>query len=155
MLGSCPLPRRADAVWYHPVVPTVTCSECPTVFDIAPSHLKRLKRPPTCCPECKAASMAGKGHWHWRGGAYIDAEGYRRIWTEDGVQMEHRVVMARKLKRRLRDDELVRHKDGNRLNNKPGNLELYHDPRPRMARARLASVKRVVPRRARRARRAA
>ena len=94
--------------------------------------------------------MTGKGHWHWRGGSYIDAEGYRRIWTPDGYQMEHRVVMAKKLGRPLRDDELVRHRDNDRLNNRKGNLVLYHDDTPAPRRRRPEAPAR--PRRARGAR---
>ena len=44
-----------------------------------------------------------------------------------GIVAEHRLVMARKLGRPLHRKELVHHKDGNRLNNEEGNLQLVDD----------------------------
>lgn len=41
-----------------------------------------------------------------------------------GYAYEHRLVMQKKLGRKLKKNELVHHKDGNRKNNKKGNLEL-------------------------------
>lgn len=40
-------------------------------------------------------------------------------------EAEHRVVMAMMLGRALRDDESVHHRNGNRLDNRPDNLELW------------------------------
>jgi hypothetical protein len=98
-----------------------------TTFHIAPSHLKRMKRPPTCSQECRAASMKGEHHWLWKGGRYIDSEGYVRVWTANGHQLEHRVVAEQMLKRPLRDDEVVHHRDEDRQNNAPENLKVVSD----------------------------
>lgn len=105
-------------------MPTVACAVCGAPLSRPPAHLARLKRSPTCSPACRAAGMAGQGHWHWRGGRYIDGQGYRRIWTPDGYQLEHRVVMERRIGRPLAPHETVHHRNGDRLDNRPQNLEL-------------------------------
>jgi hypothetical protein len=108
-------------------MPEVACPIDGTKFWIAPSHLKRLTRPPTCSPECKAKSMKGKQHWNYKEGRYIDSEGYVRVLTDTGYQFEHRLVMAKKLGRPLKPGEIVHHIDEDRQNNSPRNLELYSD----------------------------
>ena len=65
----------------------------------------------------------GAGNWKWKGGTYLE-RGYRFILTERGHVQEHRVVMEQVLGRPLTDQERVHHKDGDKLNNDPANLEL-------------------------------
>lgn len=52
------------------------------------------------------------------------ADGYWLIKTEKGWELEHRVVMSVKLGRPLTEDEIVHHKDEDKKNNDPENLEL-------------------------------
>jgi transposase len=82
----------------------------------------------------------GAQHHAWVGGKTVSASGYTNLWLRDddplfcmavnsrgqagGYALEHRIVMARKLGRPLRDDETVHHIDGNRQNNDPSNLQL-------------------------------
>ena len=50
--------------------------------------------------------------------------GYLEEKTAKGWELQHRVVMERKLNRKLRKNEVVHHKDGVRHNNDPRNLEV-------------------------------
>lgn len=52
------------------------------------------------------------------------ADGYWLIRTENGWELEHRVIMSHKLGRPLLDDEIVHHLDEDKKNNDPENLEL-------------------------------
>lgn len=83
-----------------------------------------------------AARPRGEANHNWRGGRIIDGSGYVRVKVKDTEQqladdlsrdsymMEHRLVMARLLGRRLLKSETVHHIDNDRQNNEPGNLQL-------------------------------
>jgi len=56
----------------------------------------------------------------------VNNHGYALIRTGPGKWvLEHRLVMEQILNRPLAKDERIHHKDGNKLNNAPGNLELW------------------------------
>jgi len=62
---------------------------------------------------------------------YYTKEGYKQIFKpnssearSNGYAPEHRVVASKKIGRPLRDYGVVHHKDGNKINNSPRNLQV-------------------------------
>ena len=63
-------------------------------------------------------------------GGYLTHNGYRRIYMVGYDILEHRYVMEQMLGRPLRRDENVHHRNGDRLDNRPENLELWSRHQP-------------------------
>lgn len=69
-----------------------------------------------------------------KNGRIVDTGGYIRIAkATGGYALEHRIIMEQMLGRPMLDSEQVHHKDGNRQNNHPSNLELRSGPHGRGA----------------------
>jgi hypothetical protein len=62
-----------------------------------------------------------------KGSGYTDSDGYRRV----GNRKEHRIIMEQSLGRKLRRGENVHHKNGDKTDNRPENLELWVTRQPK------------------------
>ena len=78
-------------------------------------------------PDGRFGEKAG----NWQGGRRVAPGGYVYIYTpghpratKAGYVMEHRLVMEEQLGRTLESNEVIHHKDGDKKNNVPENLEV-------------------------------
>ena len=89
------------------------------------THYRRLLNTGDARPHVPLRVVAGQGYksqgyWH----VPVPPE-LRHLTNGESPYPEHRLVMAQILGRALHSDESVHHKNGNRLDNRPENLELW------------------------------
>jgi hypothetical protein len=72
---------------------------------------------------------------------YIDKRGYRRF--NGSNRLVHRWVAEKKLGRKLRPGEVVHHKNGNKLDNRPQNLKVMMYDQHEVHHKRYRTVKTV------------
>lgn len=95
--------------------------------------------------------MLGKGNPAWKGGTYIEpGKGYRMVRRPDhpraranGYVLEHLLVAEKMLGRALKPDEEVHHKNRDRADNRPENLEVFSDHREHWLREHYQDVARA------------
>jgi hypothetical protein len=110
---------------------TGICEYCGTEFKTyrSPSNMKLTPR--FCSLQCLGKSQKGENNPAYNGGKYI-CNGYYVLFKPDhpyrdtkNMILEHRFVMECKIGRYLTSKEVVHHKDENKLNNDPENLQLF------------------------------
>lgn len=104
------------------------CKICKKIFFVYLSQKKKF-----CSRKCyhiyQKQYLSGANNSHWKGGKQQSGHGYIRIWLGRHAIpryiYEHRFVMEKFLKRKLKSNETVHHIDGNSVNNKIKNLKVF------------------------------
>lgn len=110
---------------YHDKYYTENCPVC----GLSKSHSSER------CRECSKKALLGENHPAWKGGRWVDRNGYVYLYVVDhprrqnrvgtGYVFEHILVMEERLGRYLRPEETVHHKNGVKDDNRIDNLELW------------------------------
>lgn len=87
------------------------CGRCDSKFTVARWSLQKY-----CTKACSTTPEGTK---------QLTSEGYTRVKIGDQWPLEHRYVMEQTLGRSLEAHERVHHRNGNRSDNRPENLELW------------------------------
>ena len=82
----------------------------------------------TRCVPCSRVYVGklqrGKNHWNYKEGRIKSVDGYFQVSIKGIKYYEHRLIMEELIGRKLKKNEQIHHKDGDRSNNDPENLEL-------------------------------
>ncbi len=126
---------------------------CPICGDTyVPAYRAKSQRALTCSKSCGLRLKkktdpnwcVGRKGKRWRGGKTVNRAGYIQVWKPDHPSLagtkrkyvlEHRLVMEQMLGRPLEPHENVHHKNGDRQDNRPENLELWIKAQPPGARS--------------------
>jgi len=113
------------------------CDICGKLF-YRKAHWAERTKHQFCSQPCtrlyKSQEVTGDGNGRWIGGKQERWDGYFYIYDIESKNvnkytMEHRLVMEHFLGRKLKDTEIVHHKNRNRQDNKIENLQLFETQR--------------------------
>lgn len=106
------------------------CATCGKPFPVFKARVRHCSR--TCSGAEQSGRQTGATNPAWRGGRTNTAGGYIQVKMpghprayKNGYVLEHILVMEQVLNRPLEKHERIHHRDGNRANNDPANLELW------------------------------
>lgn len=97
-----------------------TCLNCGNEFFVARLYPSDPTKGRFCSHSCSAQ------HQRWQGGRHTDEHGYVRLWqrSQGKLRREHRIVMEQVIGRPLARNEEVHHRNGDKSDNRPENLEI-------------------------------
>jgi hypothetical protein len=103
-------------------VPTAQCPACGQPFR-AIHNGTGMRR--FCSKACTLKYLSGENHPNWTGGRSIDSSGYVRVNVGHGKrEREHRLVASGLLGQTPESGQVVHHKNGDKTDNRPENLEV-------------------------------
>jgi hypothetical protein len=106
------------------------CDKKATARGLCTGHRHR-NRKGALRPDIPLKKVAGQGHLNHGYRVVPVPRALRHLSHLRRTEFEHRLVMAQLLGRALYSDESVHHKNGDRLDNRPENLELWSRYQPR------------------------
>lgn len=125
----CYFHRRAEGTLEGVARPSCSVSSCPfplSVKGYCIGHYHQVRKYGKVTSEVLKTKIMRKNK-----GFFMTQNGYRKVRASDGRWiLEHRFVLEKKLGRPLFPDESVHHRNGDKLDNRPKNLELWVRPQP-------------------------
>ena len=104
------------------------CEQCGKEMYIIRSKLDEKRYCSRACQNAGFRERSGEKSAAWRGGKTINSGGYVVIRVGRRYVYEHRIVAEQMLGRPLGAKEVVHHRDGDKRNNDPSNLEITTQP---------------------------
>lgn len=102
------------------------CDNCKQEFDTYKCYEKRNRKHRFCSKKCEGEfKRLNNTVSEWKGGHISKSTGYKYIRLNGKDIEEHRLVMMKHLGRQLKPNEVVHHINGNKLDNRIENLQLF------------------------------
>lgn len=121
-----------------------TCTYCGKEINRTAKTTGTGKRP-FGSRDCYHSFTRGENHADWRGSKYVPTRGYVMVYTRvrKKRRKEHIVLAEKALGRPLKKDECIHHVEGDKTNNKPGNLIICTNSYHKMLHSRMSYLYKV------------